>query len=303
MEIHQLKYASCIARHGSVSKAAEELYVSRQAISKAIKALEQELGCEIFDRDNGMRLTEFGEGAIAYIDKILQGLGELDIYVNSQEKTSEGKGIISVALTAFPLDFLFFNDKNEVSALIREFANRTQNCNLITYMLSDAAILSAIQNGTVDLGFVHGEYEKAGIKLFPISSMEMRVIAFKNNPLCEKVPIKIADLKDTPIRSPLDFDLYMQQFISRCRYQGFEPQFKEVPLNDDAIADFCNAGGVHIQPYDPLMEVKYPESAFLPFDANARNDLPLCLVYRESSLKPQAKMLVDFLKSNLLSKH
>lgn len=299
MEIHQLKYVSCISRHKSVSKAAEELYVSRQAISKAIRAFETEVGYEIFDRDNGMRLTEFGEGAIGHIDKVLHELGEFDMYVNSREPASNDKGALSIALTAFPLDFLYFNDKHEVSILINKFAEHTRNCNVITYMLPDAAILNAIQNETIDVGFVHGEYEKVGIKLLPISLMEVRVITLKGNPLCEKAPIKIADLEDTPIRSPLDFDLFIQQFISRCRYQGIEPTFKEVPLNDDAIHDFCSDGGVHLQPYDPLMEVKYPASAFLPFDPNDRNDLPLCLAYREDSLKPQAKKFVEFIKSNI----
>ncbi|MEG1244951.1 LysR family transcriptional regulator [Gordonibacter sp.] len=61
MELYQLKYVSSVARCGSVAKAADEFFVSRQAISKAIRSLEQEVGFEIFDRDDKMRPTESGE--------------------------------------------------------------------------------------------------------------------------------------------------------------------------------------------------------------------------------------------------
>lgn len=38
------------ARYGSFTKAAEELYMTRQAVSQQIAALERELGAKLFDR-------------------------------------------------------------------------------------------------------------------------------------------------------------------------------------------------------------------------------------------------------------
>lgn len=298
MELYQLKYISSVAKCGSVAKASDELYVSRQAISKAIRSLEQEIGQAIFDRNNGMYPTVFGRGIIEHADKVLNALEELALYADANDGSTLERESLSLAFTAFPLDYLFFHEENETIALINEFADRSTDCSVTTYMLPDAAILSSIQDGTIDIGFVHGKYEKEGIKIVPLYLIEMRVITLKDNPICKKAPIKLMHLKDVPIRSPLDFDLFAQNFRARCRSHGFEPEYQEVPLNDMGIHQFCARGGVHIQPYDPLMETSYPDSAFLPFDPNDRDDLPLCMAYKEDTARPLAMKLVNFLRNN-----
>ncbi|WP_369021456.1 LysR family transcriptional regulator [Albidovulum aquaemixtae] len=50
-----------VARHGTVTRAAEELSVSPSAVSQQIKSLEQELGLKLFRRD-GRLLTLTLEG-------------------------------------------------------------------------------------------------------------------------------------------------------------------------------------------------------------------------------------------------
>ena len=51
------------ARLGSVSRAAEALYVSQPAITLQLQALERELGVKLFDRV-GRRLTPSREGQV-----------------------------------------------------------------------------------------------------------------------------------------------------------------------------------------------------------------------------------------------
>ena len=50
MEIEQVQYFVAIARLGSFSAAAEELYISQSSLSKQIGALERELGVQLIDR-------------------------------------------------------------------------------------------------------------------------------------------------------------------------------------------------------------------------------------------------------------
>lgn len=299
MELHQLKYIASVARCGSVAKASEDLYVSKQAISKAIRSLEQELGFDIFDRDGRMSPTEEGTEILKHADNVLRELGEIDLYLDARRVGSADRTTISVSFKSFPLDYLFFNDALEPIRLMHEFRNRTPGCTIATYKLSDTATLNALEDGSIDIGFVHGEYERSGIKFVPVSMVETRVITLKGNAVCAKAPIKLSDLKGVPIRSPFDFDCFTRLFISRCRECGFEPLFQEVPLNDDAINVFCSEGGVHLQPFDPTMKTAYPESEFMAFHPEDRIDLPLCLAYSESNAKPQAAKLATFIRNGV----
>ncbi len=60
-----------IEKHGSISKAADELYISRSALTQQMKQLEKELGFTIFTRDHtGICMTEEGSYLIEEMQKI-----------------------------------------------------------------------------------------------------------------------------------------------------------------------------------------------------------------------------------------
>lgn len=59
LELYRVFYA--VARCGSLTKAAEELYISQPAVSQAVKQLENQLGGKLFIRTHrGMELSEPG---------------------------------------------------------------------------------------------------------------------------------------------------------------------------------------------------------------------------------------------------
>ena len=53
MELRQLRYFLAVADSRSFVAAAEKLYISRQAISKSVAQLEEELNVALFMRDSG----------------------------------------------------------------------------------------------------------------------------------------------------------------------------------------------------------------------------------------------------------
>lgn len=62
MTITQIECFVEAAKMKSLSKAAENMFISRPTISRQIKALESDLGFELFERKNvGVRLTQTGE--------------------------------------------------------------------------------------------------------------------------------------------------------------------------------------------------------------------------------------------------
>src|SRR4051794_41402515 len=75
MNLQQLHYLVATADTGTMTAAAKQSHVAQPALSRAIKALEGELGVEIFQRDGrGVRLTETGkeivEGARLVLDDV-----------------------------------------------------------------------------------------------------------------------------------------------------------------------------------------------------------------------------------------
>ncbi|WP_131740192.1 LysR family transcriptional regulator [Actinomadura roseirufa] len=62
MNLRQLRYVVATADHGTMTSAAQALYVAQPALSRAVRELERELGVELFSRaGRGVVLTPVGE--------------------------------------------------------------------------------------------------------------------------------------------------------------------------------------------------------------------------------------------------
>ena len=79
MTILQLQYAVECARRRSINKAAESLFVTTSNMSKAILALEAELGFPIFTRTpGGVQPTEKGEAFLQHARAVVIELGRIE---------------------------------------------------------------------------------------------------------------------------------------------------------------------------------------------------------------------------------
>ena len=86
MEIRILRYFLAVAREENMTRAAEQLHVTQPTLSKALKALEDELGKKLFTRhsfsirltDEGILLRDRAEDLVSMADKITQEFVALD---------------------------------------------------------------------------------------------------------------------------------------------------------------------------------------------------------------------------------
>ena len=68
----QLAAFVCVVRHGSVTAAAEELFVTQPSVSAAVAALEREVGAKLLERDGrGLRPTAAGAAFAPYATHVL----------------------------------------------------------------------------------------------------------------------------------------------------------------------------------------------------------------------------------------
>src|SRR3974390_1579036 len=66
-----------VARRGSVSRAAEALFITQPTLTARLHGLERELGARLFVRTpRGMRLTEAGHAWVPFAERAMRALGE-----------------------------------------------------------------------------------------------------------------------------------------------------------------------------------------------------------------------------------
>src|ERR1700741_1272076 len=64
-----------VARRGSVSRAAEALFVTQPTLTARLQGLERDLGCTLFLRPaHGMRLTDAGRAWVPYAERAIRAL-------------------------------------------------------------------------------------------------------------------------------------------------------------------------------------------------------------------------------------
>ena len=79
MTLQQLKYVRTVAETGTITEAAEKLYISQPSLTNAIHELEKEMNIRIFNRTNkGISLSKEGEDFLGYARQVLEQAAVLE---------------------------------------------------------------------------------------------------------------------------------------------------------------------------------------------------------------------------------
>ena len=101
MELRQLRYFAAIARHGTFSKAAEQVFVAQSALSHQLAQLETELGTRLLHRSRrGVELTESGRVFLAHATSILRQVDDARASVRNLAGDPGGKVVFGVPHSA-----------------------------------------------------------------------------------------------------------------------------------------------------------------------------------------------------------
>ncbi|RDE51791.1 MAG: LysR family transcriptional regulator [Candidatus Accumulibacter meliphilus] len=101
MELRQLRYFAAIAKHGSFSKAAEQVFVAQSALSHQLAQLEAELGTRLLHRSRrGVELSESGRIFLAHATAILRQVDDATASVRNSAGDPSGKVVFGVPHSA-----------------------------------------------------------------------------------------------------------------------------------------------------------------------------------------------------------
>ncbi len=106
MNLTTLRYFVAVAQYGSISKAAEKLYITQPALSRHIQRLEDELGVVLLDRKNESGLTESGKICLKLVKDLLYQADQLYASANAIRKGETGS--LAIGYCGGERHFLFF---------------------------------------------------------------------------------------------------------------------------------------------------------------------------------------------------
>lgn len=197
MNITSLKYAIEIEKTGSISKAAQNLFMGQPNLSRSIKELEDSVGIEIFKRTSkGIEVTPAGANFLSYAKKIIS---ELDTLENMYKEGTTKKQRFSISVPrasyfgdAF-CDFVSTIDQTKPMELIYRETNSMRAINNVL----QAGYKLGIIRYRLDLEtFYQNALKEKGLEAKVLFEFKYHLIMSKKHPLADKESINFADLND-----------------------------------------------------------------------------------------------------------
>ena len=152
------EYIYAVNALGSFTKAADHLHISQPALSIAIKKLEQELNCAIFDRNTKpTTLTPAGEIILSHIEKIMLLEKNTKAALNDLDSMASGHLIIGGTqyITAFILPDIIFSFKEKYPQIDIEFIES-----------SSANLAGLLIDNKIDLMFSVNNFDTSKFSFF-----------------------------------------------------------------------------------------------------------------------------------------
>src|SRR3954466_15081181 len=154
MELRHLRTIAAVARHGSFSKAADELYLAQSAVSQQVRRFEEELGVEVFRRNSrSVELTAEGEVVLEYAHRVLREVDGLHSELGELTGLVRGEVRIGGMYPTGPYD---------LAEILAEF--RTRHPGVAINMVEDTQedVLKRLRTDELDCAFTAVEPDTLG---------------------------------------------------------------------------------------------------------------------------------------------
>ncbi|MFG2778758.1 LysR family transcriptional regulator [Streptomyces prunicolor] len=192
VHVRDLRYFVAVAEELHFTRAAEKLYVSQPALSKQIRALERQLGAELFRRDRqGVALTAAGAALLPYAQRVLavwaEGASAL-AEVGAAERST-----LVVGMSTSP------GRGGLLPAIRSRFTAARPEANVRLRQVSWADPTAGLADGDADVAFVWLPLPDAERYGWTVVAEEPRLVALPDtHPLAARAEVDFADLVDEP---------------------------------------------------------------------------------------------------------
>lgn len=293
MEFKHIEYFIETCRHKSMSKAAETLYISQQALSRCIANMEAELGCKLFWRTvKGITLTE--DGTYFYrifapqVEQFRQSLADTIAHFDSRP--------VRLPFCCAPLIFRCLDPD-----LLFAFQEQYPNITLELLELSDTECDSYVEADITHFGLLAIPENRHGERLpyKPVRTFPLYLFVHKDNPLAFLKEVNFSQLKDEPFLM-LDKKSYYRKLVWHyARKYQFEPKTAFESADANQLISLVNKGrGIALSLAPMLDRSVYENVVMVPFDDKS---ITWCIafIYQDyEKLNAAAKKFISFMIEN-----
>jgi DNA-binding transcriptional LysR family regulator len=235
--------AQCIisvAKHKSISRAAKEVFITQQALSKIVDRVEQEIDAKLFSRlTSGVEITDLGAQILPVIISFYSSYERhIKIINDIIKKEKKEKKFITISLehkflsTLIPEDLLTSFTVLEIKTLL---ANTIKKC------------IDDVASGKCSMGLCHKQEEFDGLEYISIADETAHVLMRKDHFLAINKELVLSDLKGVPMFDMLPDGTPNEILISAFANEGFYPTYiSKIDTLDTMIRNIRSGAGVVI---------------------------------------------------------
>ena len=236
MEFRQIEYFDAVCRDRSISKGAQNLFVTQQCVSKQISLLEKELGTSLLERSpNGVTPTEEGRWFQEHAAMILQI--EQDIRMHYEMVRKRGLNNIRIGVSN-GLN-LFFDD-----TFFRRLRALHPEHSLQVFYMWNREIEEMIDGTELDIGISILPVHNESLYISKLFTEQLCCIVNSHHKLAGYDVLRFDDIMREKIAMADENFKTFDSFMSRCKGQGITPDIYKTSdlmsiyvyvLNHDAV--------------------------------------------------------------------
>ena len=174
-----------VARRGSVSRAAEALYVTQPTLTARLHGLERELGTPLFVRTpHGMRLTDAGHALLPYAERAVRALRESRQALDDLRTATAGQLLIGAAPAV---------STYTLPALLEEFVAAHPRVEVSVRTGHSDDVLKMVLQDEVQIGLGRA-IRHPDVELSPFQTEELVLVVSPEHPFTRRLRVTMADV-------------------------------------------------------------------------------------------------------------
>ena len=192
MNMKQALYFKTIAKYGTITAAAKQLYISQPSLSQTLRQIEDEVGTPLFDRSTSpFHLTYAGERYLKAVEAMLEIDARLKAEIESIRHEDGGRLRLGISIT---------RAMQVLPDVIPIFSKEYPNVMLELTETASANLEGLLQKGEVDLILAATEPSEMNITYELIEKESIGILAGKGSGILDRIPagapITLKDVED-----------------------------------------------------------------------------------------------------------